>query len=140
MQNPQRHASRARWPLRPEKHSSFPAWNLTAGLPVVVKQENSMDDWEKRVRDRAYKLWQEEGCPEGREGVHWEKARELIAIEDNIDVTLKPIPRPDDVGPYGEPVEPLGPAENTGETPTMVDQGEEETIPHRRTDQSDDQK
>jgi hypothetical protein len=96
-----------------------------------------MDDWEKRVRDRAYKLWQEEGCPEGREDVHWEKARELIAIEDNINVTLKPIPQPDDVGPYGEPVEPLGPAKNTGESPTMVDQGEEETIPHRRTDQSD---
>ena len=99
-----------------------------------------MDDWEKRVRDRAYKLWQEEGCPEGREDVHWEKARELIAIEDNFDVTLKPIPQPEDVGPYGEPVEPLGPAKNTGESPTMVDQGEEETIPHRRTDQSDDQK
>jgi hypothetical protein len=96
-----------------------------------------MDDWEKRVRDRAYKLWQEEGYPEGREDVHWEKARELIAIEDNINVTLKPIPQPDDVGPYGEPVEPLGPAKNTGESPTMVDQGEEETIPHRRTDQSD---
>ena len=94
-----------------------------------------MGDWEKRVRERAYKLWQEEGCPEGREDVHWEKARELVAIEDNIDVTLKPIPRPDELGPHGEPVEPLGPAENTGEAPTLVDQGEEATIPHRRTDQ-----
>ncbi len=99
-----------------------------------------MDAWEKRVRDRAYKLWQEEGCPEGRGDVHWEKARELVAIEDNIDVTLKPIPRPDEFGPHGEPVEPLGPAENAGETPTLVDQGEEQTIPHRRTDQSVDQK
>ena len=52
-----------------------------------------MDDFEKRVRDRAYKLWQEEGCPEGRAQVHWEKARELVAIEENIDLTLKPIPR-----------------------------------------------
>lgn len=94
-----------------------------------------MDDFEKRVRDRAYKLWKEEGCPEGRADVHWEKARELVAIENNIDVTLKPVPRPDEMGPYGEPVEPLGAAKNTGENPTLVDQGEEETIPHRRKDQ-----
>ena len=99
-----------------------------------------MDNYEKRVRERAYKLWQEEGCPEGREDVHWEKACELVAIEDNIGVTLKPVPRSDEFGPYGEPVEPLGPAKNTGETPTLVDQGEEETIPRRRSEQSGDQK
>jgi hypothetical protein len=94
-----------------------------------------MDDFEKRVRERAYKLWQEEGCPEGRADVHWDKARELVAIEENIDITLKLIPRPDDLGPYGEPIEPIEPARNVGETPTLVDQGEEETIPHRRIDQ-----
>lgn len=97
-----------------------------------------MNDFEKRVRDRAYKLWQEEGCPEGRADVHWDKARELVAIEENIDLTLKPLPRPADFGNYGEPVEPLGPAENTGETPTIVDQGEEQTIPHRRGNQFTD--
>jgi hypothetical protein len=66
-----------------------------------------MDDFEKRVRDRAYKLWQQEGRPEGRAKVHWEKARGLVAIEENIDLTLKPIPRPDQLGPYGEPWKPL---------------------------------
>jgi hypothetical protein len=91
-----------------------------------------MDNYEKRVRERAYKLWQEEGCPQGRADIHWEKACELVAIEDNFDTTLKPIPRPDQLGPYGEPVESLEAARNTGETPTLVDQGEEETIPHRR--------
>ena len=91
-----------------------------------------MDDFEKRVRARAYKLWEEEGRPEGRSQVHWENARELVAIADNFDLTLKPLPRPDQLGPYGEPVEPIEPAQNSGETPTMVDQGEEETIPHRR--------
>lgn len=99
-----------------------------------------MDDFEKRVRERAYTLWQEEGCPEGRAAEHWEKARELVAIEDNIDLTLKPVPKPDELGPYGEPAEPLAPAENTGEAPTMVDQGEEETIPHRRVDAFIEQK
>ena len=92
------------------------------------------DDFEKRVRERAYKLWQEEGCPQGREKEHWDQARELVAIEDNIDLTLKPVPSADEIGPYGEPVEPLAPAQNSGDTPTIVDQGEEETIPHRRVD------
>jgi hypothetical protein len=94
-----------------------------------------MDHFEKRVRERAYKLWQEEDCPEGRADVHWDKARELVAIEENIDITLKPISRRDDLGPYGEPIELIEPARNAGETPTLVDQGEEETIPHRRIDQ-----
>lgn len=93
-----------------------------------------MNDFDQRVRERAYKLWLEEGRPEGRADVHWEMARELVAIEDNIDLTLKPVPTAEELGPYGEPVEPLQPAENAGDTPTMVDQGEEQTIPHRRID------
>jgi hypothetical protein len=88
-----------------------------------------MDNFEKRVRERAHRLWLDEGRPLGRDDVLWDKARELVAIEDNIDLTLKPVPRPSDFGPFGEPVEPLAPARNTGETPTMVDQGEEQTLP-----------
>jgi hypothetical protein len=42
-----------------------------------------MDDFDERVRQRAYRLWVEEGCPEGRSEVHWEKARDLVAHEDN---------------------------------------------------------
>ena len=31
------------------------------------------------IRERAYAIWQEEGCPEGREQQHWERAaREVI--------------------------------------------------------------
>jgi hypothetical protein len=97
-------------------------------------------DFERRVRERAYKLWQEEGCPEGRSEVHWERARELVAIEDNSDLTLKPVPRADELGPHGEPVEPIAPAENAGDTPTIVDQGEEETLPHRRINDSAEEK
>jgi hypothetical protein len=91
-----------------------------------------MDDFEERVRQRAYRLWRDEGCPEGRSDVHWEKARELVAIEENLDLTLKPIPDPGSIGPYGEPVEPIEAAENMGDTPTLVDQGEERTYPKRR--------
>jgi hypothetical protein len=92
-----------------------------------------MDEHEERVRRRAHRLWQEEGCPDGRAEVHWDKASELVAIEENMKLTLKPIPSPETIGPYGEPVEPIVAAENMGDTPTIVDQGEEQTYPKRRS-------
>jgi hypothetical protein len=58
-------------------------------------------------------------------------ATELIAIENNYDVALKPIHDAPST-PAGEPVEPLVAIENVGEFPTLTDQGEERTHPHRR--------
>ncbi len=89
-------------------------------------------DREERIRRRAYQLWEEEGCPEGRSDVHWDKATELIAIEDNQRLVTEPIPSSEGTGPTGEPVEPLEAVENAGEFPTMTDQGEEQTYPGRR--------
>ena len=88
-----------------------------------------MDNFEDRVRERAYRLWVEEGCPEGRSDIHWDKARELVAIEDNQKTTTKPA-RPQ--GRNGEPVEPMEAVENAGEFPTLTDQGEEQAAPKRR--------
>ena len=32
------------------------------------------------IRERAYAIWQQEGCPEGREQQHWEQAaREVMS-------------------------------------------------------------
>jgi hypothetical protein len=31
-------------------------------------------DRERLIRERAFTLWQEEGCPEGRQVVHWLRA------------------------------------------------------------------
>jgi hypothetical protein len=90
-----------------------------------------MDDFEERVRRRAYRMWQEEGCPEGRADVHWDRARELVAIEDNHKLALRPIATGTG-GPTGEPVEPVEAAENAGEFPTLTDQGEEQTYPKRK--------
>jgi Protein of unknown function (DUF2934) len=86
-----------------------------------------MDTFEDRVRQRAYRLWVEEGCPEGRSDVHWDKAREVVAIEEDHKLTLRPAPRADQRG--GEPIEAV---ENTAEFPTMTDQGEEQPAPKRR--------
>jgi hypothetical protein len=41
-----------------------------------------MSDLDQRIRERAYRIWLEEGCPEGREKDHWDMATELVPIED----------------------------------------------------------
>ena len=89
-----------------------------------------MDNFDDHIRQRAYRLWVEEGCPEGRQDIHWEKARELVAIEQNQKHITKPVTRQQ--GAAGEPVEPLEALENAGEFPTLTDQGEVQGTPKRR--------
>ncbi len=86
------------------------------------------EELEQRIRERAFLLWIDEGQPEHRAIDHWDLARELIAIEDGQMATTRPVK---DELP-GEPVEPLEALENTGEFPTMTDQGEMQ-IPRRRS-------
>lgn len=91
---------------------------------------------EHKIRERAYHLWLEEGKPEGREMAHWDLASELVAIEENPDLMLKPNPlcpgeeiMPDEPGEFPEL------EENLGEFPTLTDQGDEATtpiVPHER--------
>ena len=89
-------------------------------------------DRNERIRERAYRLWLEEGCPEGRADDHWDKASELVAIEESYKDTLKPNPTEAyENSPTGEPVEPLEAVQNLGEFPTLVDQGEEAVFPDR---------
>ena len=88
-----------------------------------------MSDLETRIRERAYYLWLQEGCPEGRADTHWDQASELMAIEDNQKSTTRSVP-PLDSNP--ETVEPIEAVENAGEFPTLTDQGEEQSYPHRR--------
>lgn len=47
---------------------------------------------DERIRQRAHRIWVEEGKPEGRENDHWQMARQLIAIEDGPGDDLKPTP------------------------------------------------
>src|SRR5436305_8946907 len=37
------------------------------------------DDFDERVRQRAYEIWESEGHPHGREQQHWERARRELA-------------------------------------------------------------
>jgi hypothetical protein len=91
----------------------------------------AMDDHDERVRRRAYKIWLEEGRPGGRADAHWEMARELVAIEENFSTTLIPAPAEGAEARGGEPIEEAAVAANTGELPTIVDQGEQSYPPSR---------
>jgi hypothetical protein len=87
---------------------------------------------EERIRAKAYQIWLEEGCPDGRDEAHWEMARELVAIEDNPEAGRMPIPGGDQIGEWGEPVEDSEVAANSvGELPTTVDEDEQLYPPSR---------
>ncbi|MDB5640760.1 MAG: hypothetical protein JWN07_77 [Hyphomicrobiales bacterium] len=91
-----------------------------------------MVDWQtdERVRERAYRLWLEEGQPEGRAEAHWDMARELVAIEESQRDTLLPNPTLEyENNPTTEQIEELDLEKNLGEFPTLTDQGEEATTP-----------
>ncbi|MGE0237899.1 MAG: DUF2934 domain-containing protein [Parvibaculaceae bacterium] len=87
---------------------------------------------EDRIRERAHRLWIEEGQPQGKASEHWEKARELLALEaDPEEGREKPDEGYNNAGPWGEPVEEASILENQGEFPTVTDQGEQE-VPKKR--------
>src|SRR4051794_9325729 len=74
---------------------------------------------EERIRERPYRIWIEEGQPQGKDAEHWEKARELLALESDPEEEKQKVDhgynRP---GPWGEPVEEATILENQGEFPT----------------------
>src|SRR6056297_3181919 len=85
---------------------------------------------EDRIRERAYRIWVEEGRPEGRAEEQWEMARELVAIEESQDTALKSPYA--DTGDVAEPAEPIEAIENQGEFPVLADQGEKRMAPKAR--------
>ena len=59
------------------------------------------EDREGRIRHRAYDIWQEEGCPEGRHHEHWLRAeREVTSTDDALDASNTGTGAP---GEAGEP-------------------------------------
>jgi hypothetical protein len=96
-----------------------------------------MDDFEERVRERAYQIWQEQGCPEGQADAHWELARELVAIEDNHRMAMMPVARDlEDPTIAADRAEPAGPAAAQGELPTLTDAGEQSYPPGHEAEQA----
>jgi hypothetical protein len=108
-------------------------------VDALLLKEASVTNLDDRVWQRAKKLWNEAGQPAGGANAYLDQATELVAIEDNQKQATRPLKpsergapaegatlAPDEAGPTGEPVEPMQAIENTGEFPTMTDQGEEQ--------------
>ena len=71
---------------------------------------------EQRIRLRAYRIWEDEGRPEGKAEAHWDLAKIAVSLEDAQCEMLKPI--------EAERPEPIEALMNQGEFPTLTDQGE----------------
>jgi hypothetical protein len=79
---------------------------------------------EQRIRERAYHLWEADGRPHGREDEYWERAEELIGLEESAGAGLLPNPMGHERIP-GVTVEEAEIQENYGEFPDrFADQGE----------------
>jgi hypothetical protein len=75
------------------------------------------DELSNRIRERAYRMWIDEGCPEGKSTAHWELAKMAIALEDARPEMLRAI--------NADTTEPIEAWRNQGEFPTLTDQGEQ---------------
>lgn len=75
-------------------------------------------DIEGRIRERAHRIWEEAGRPDGKDTEHWELARFAIAQADAQAGMLRRIEIPDS--------EPVLAVANQGEFPTLTDQGEQQ--------------
>ncbi len=85
---------------------------------------------ETRIRERAYFLWEADGCPEGRADEFWERARELIGMEDSAGAGLLPNPMTRGEPAAGDVVDEAELQENLGEFPSlMTDQGDRQETP-----------
>jgi uncharacterized protein YjbJ (UPF0337 family) len=52
------------------------AQNAVGDAKAVVN--GAFDDREGRIRERAYRIWEEEGAPDGRDYEHWRQAEREI--------------------------------------------------------------
>ena len=88
---------------------------------------------EQRIRERAYELWEADGRPHGSDLEYWERARELVGMEDSRQTGQLPVPDIDDPSVIlGQPVEEASIQENLGEFPDRLsDQGEHPQVPDK---------
>jgi len=64
------------------KTKSTPAATSEAGSPIT-----SAGLPPELIAARAYKIWQQQGCPEGREEQHWWQAEQEIVRDGSYTVT-----------------------------------------------------
>ena len=87
-------------------------------------------DRDHRIRERAYHLWESEGKPHGRDLEYWERARELIGMEESAGSGLLPNPSTVTESPRETGIEEAELQANLGEFPArFADQGEVQVTP-----------
>ena len=95
--------------------------------------DNPLEDTPERdakIRERAYFLWEADGCPHGREAEFWERARELIGMEESSGAGLLPNPQTQGERMPGVIVDEAALQDNLGEFPSlMTDQGDRPQTP-----------
>lgn len=84
-----------------------------------------------RIRERAYELWQADGSPHGNDMEYWERARELVGMEQSGQTGQLAVPDIDDPSIIvGQAVEEASIQKNLGEFPDRSsDQGEHPQVP-----------
>jgi hypothetical protein len=87
-----------------------------------------------RIREVAYHLWEADGCPHHRDLEYWERARELVGMEESRGAG-QISPAADDAHRVdGQIVDEAALEDNLGEFPgRLTDQGEREQTPSRRS-------
>ena len=78
----------------------------------------AQDTEHDRISRKAHELWEGEGHPHGRDQIHWDEAKEIIALEDSMEATL--LPR--ETGAT-EPEEPAIAVTSQADMPNLTDQG-----------------
>ena len=88
---------------------------------------------EELIRERAYALWEADGSPHGSDKEYWERARELVGMQQSAGAGQMPVPSIDDPSVVvGQAVEEATIQENLGEFPDRSsDQGEHQLTPKR---------
>ena len=94
--------------------------------------EIGTDAYDQRIREHAYRLWEQDGRPHGQDLEYWERARELTGMQSNPEAGLLPNPVPPGADrPFeAPPVDEAILEENLGEIPgRFTDQGDRAQSP-----------
>jgi hypothetical protein len=98
--------------------------------------DNPLEDTPERtarIRAEAHRLWQHDGGPHGRDLEYWERARELIGIQDSPGAGQVHESMVRNATVDGEPVDEASLQDNLGEFPDrFTDQGDRIETPMTR--------
>lgn len=75
------------WPARPRLHAPH---TPQAGAALHKQEMQLSEPTEQEIRDRAHRLWEQAGKPEGREDEFWRAAEQELRNEDKSNTLRTP--------------------------------------------------